>query len=539
MYVIPTEEEREKYEHLYSPARYVDVYGTINVYGYESNHFGWLDNRDIVGNNFSYEASATPNSTFGLGAANIDTLTLDVKYDSDHVAVLDKIDTEESGTGGTNSNAEFYFEIGYGATSPYATGTHTDTCCLVPLGTFVLQDKACKVGENKYTLKLQSLMCKFDRDLPPAFTPNLTSDMQEILERRGITEPDFLALLEVCCNWCKRTGYWDPQGTWHAVTWMHLSSKMDPTTPAGQAYLATIPNITGVSFNIPTNHEYLTFRDIIKDVATLCCSFATTDEVGNLLLIPFTPMQNSCLRLNDGSETNMESPAPAYDICTKYLENLGAFKIREIRCRATEEQDGETIEVNYDAPVQSQDFPGYYDITGTKLLKYISDKQQIQQMVMNIYNLLAYEINTAPNYDPVPFDIETASGDWRLRLGDWVCARSNFKDRLGNNFFCKGQIMRMSLKMSGRAKYQCFTLPTDNDRNASKRQTGAEGDYPTDEGGEAPPPPEPPVVIFDNYGQWIFGDEDAIREEYEAVGEPGKTYYVSTYGQWSFGNTPL
>ena len=93
--------------------------------------------------------------------------------------------------------------------------------------------------------------------------------------------------------------------------------------------------------------------------------------------------------------------------------------------------------------------------------------------------------------------------------------------------------------MNGKARYQSFVLPSDNDRNASKRQSEAQGDYPTTEGGEAPPPPEPSVVIMDDMGQWLFGDEEVIREEYEAVGEPGRTYYVSQVGQWSFNNTAL
>lgn len=545
MYVITNPTELERYNHLYTPVRYCDINMQVRVAkpgstaGTHTWEYGYIDCRDVVGNNFSYEAAATPNNTFGLGAANIDTVTADILYSSPRSAILDDIDVE-SGEDGDCGNAEIYIEIGYGYKSPYnQDGTFTNTTTKVPLGTFVLQDKTCKVGEDKYTLKLQSLMTKFDKDLPAGFSPTSNTVMSGILQDRQIEKPDCLALLEMCCQYCKRIGYWDSLGTWHSAEYMQLSSKMDITTAAGEAYVASIPNLTGIYFDIPTDSGYLTFRDIIKDVATICGCFATMDAAGGLLLIPFAPMEQMCLRLNDG--TTETTAQPSFDICTKYQENLGIFKIREIRCRAEQEdtETGEMIEVNYDAPVQSQDYPDFYDITGTKLLKYFDDKAEIQPAVMQIYNNLAYKLSSVPNYQPVPFDIETAAADFRLQLGDWVCARSNFKDRLGNNFFCIAQIMRVSFKLAGKARYQSFTLPTDNDRNASKRQSGAEGDFPTDEGGEAPPPPEPPVIIFDNYGQWLFGDEDAIREEYEAVGEPGKTYHVSIYGQWSFGSSNL
>lgn len=543
MYIINNTADRERYEQaLYSNFRYcaAKILVKIAYEGSEPSTHVWqssyFDNRDIVGNNFSYEASATPNNTFGLGAANIDTLTLDALYSSSRTEILDDVETSEE-SAGSASNAEFYVEVGYGKNTPYTEdGQIMDTITYVPLGTFVMQDKACKVEEDKYTLKLQSLMTRFDRELPGVFDLSTDTVMANILTTYNLEEPDLLAILEWCCRKCPRTGYFDSTGAYHAANQMELSSKLDRETQQGIAYINTIPNLTGISFNITQETGYLTYRDIIKDIATLCCSFATTDELGNLLIVPFAPMEGLPLRLNDGTE-NIAS-VPAVDICTKYSESMGVFRIRQIRCITTkttyEGSQKVTEEIDYSWPSQFTGSPQYYDITGTKLLTGIVDIANISNIVVNIGHSIGYW-----DYTPTPFDIETAAADWRLRLGDWACARSNFKDRTGTNFICMGQIMRVSLKLAAKAKYQSFTLPTDNDRNATKRQSAAGGDFPVDSGGEAPPPPEPPVVIFDNCGQWLFGDEDDIREEIEAVGEPGRTYYVSTYGQWSFGNTPL
>ena len=559
MYHFPNDSAGQQAKELYESSlfnnfRFADAKIDISVayQGSQPNTHRWnhgiLDNGDIVGNNFVYEASATPNNTFGLGAVNVDTVTLDVLYSSQNAEILDDIDADVVGDEGSYSNAEFYIQLGYGHESPYTdSGYIAGKTALVPLGTFVMQEKACKVGENKYTLKLQSLITRFDRDLPAVFNSTNNSVMTQILQDRGIQAPDLLAILEWCCHYVPRTGYWDSNGDFHYATRMQLSSKMDMTTAEGRAYVASIPNLTGHQFTISQDTGYLTYRDIVKDIATLCCSFATTDEVGNLLLVPFAPMTELCERLNDGI-TQDTTQTPTVDICTKYQENLGVFKIKQIKCLGTieEQQGGQTVEVeaDYSRPTQYTGTPNYYDITGTKLLVCIDDPNDIVNVVDEIANSILYNTVSssnlgAANYRPIPFDIETASGDFRLRLGDWVSCISNFSDRLGNKFYCKAQIMRMTLRLNGKARYQSFVLPSDNDRNASKRQSEAQGDYPTPEGGEAPPPPEPPVVIMDDMGQWLFGDEEGIREEYEAVGEPGRTYYVSQVGQWSFNNTAL
>lgn len=548
-------EQKELYEQsLYSNFRFNDANIQISLYSQGSQpnthriRTANLDCRDIVGSNFVYEASATPNNTFGLGAANVDTLTCDILYSSDRSAILDDIDSEVSSGGGTESNAEFYVELGYGHESPYPDeDTYmSGKTALVPLGTFIMQDKSCKVGEDKYTLKLQSLISRFDRDLPAVFDTSNSTQMTEILQRRNLSEPDLLAILEWCCKFIPRTGYWDSNEEYHTAVRMQLSAKMDTETPEGYSYTNFIPNLKDYGFRVTNEMGYLTYRDIIKDIATLCCSFATTDEFGDLLLVPFVPPDYTGMtyehgiRLNDGADYIITSE-PSTDICSKYSENLGVFKIKQIKCIASieDETTHELVEVDYSKPTEFKGDPNYYDITGTKLLKGIIDTDNIPYVVEFIAHAIAYTYQSQAHYRPIPFDIETASGDFRLRLGDWVSCMSNFADRLGVKFSCKAQIMRMTLRLNGKARYQSFVLPSDNDRNASKRQSEAQGDYPTTEGGEAPPPPEPPVVIFDNCGQWLFGDEDDIREEIEAVGEPGRTYYVSTYGQWSFGNTPL
>jgi hypothetical protein len=549
-------EQKELYEKsLYSNFRFNDANIQISLYSQGSQpnthriRTANLDCRDIVGSNFVYEASATPNNTFGLGAANVDTLTCDILYSSSRSAILDDIDSEVSSGGGTESNAEFYVELGYGHESPYPDeDTYmSGKTALVPLGTFIMQDKSCKVGENKYTLKLQSLMSRFDRDLPAVFDTSNSAQMTDILERRGISEPDPLAILEWCCKFTPRTGYWDSNEEYHTAVRMKLSSKMDTETSEGYDYTRYIPNLTDYSFRITNETGYLTYRDIIKDIATICCCFATTDEFGDLLLVPFAPtiyddvLYEQGIRLNDGSAYTV-STEPTTDICSKYTENMGIFKIKQVKCIASVEDETthELVEVDYSKPTEFKGDPNYYDITGTKLLKGIIDTDNLPLVVENIANVLAYTYQSQANYRPIPFDIETASGDFRLRLGDWVSCISNFADRLGKKFSCKAQIMRMTLRLNGKARYQSFVLPSDNDRNASKRQSEAQGDYPNTEGGVTPPPPpEPPVVIMDDMGQWLFGDEEVIREEYEAVGEPGRTYYVSQVGQWSFNNTAL
>ena len=559
MYNFPDTEsgrvKKELYESsLYSNFRFNDANIRISLYSQGSQpnthtiRTATLDCRDIVGSNFVYEASATPNNTFGLGAANMDTLTCDILYSSSRSAILDDVDSDISSGGGTESNAEFYVELGYGHESPYPDeDTYlTSRTATVPLGTFIMQDKSCKVGENKYTLKLQSLMSRFDRDLPAVFDTSNSVQMLEIMQRRGLSEPDLLAILEWCCAFCPRTGYWDSSDVYHTAVRMQLSYKMDTETTAGASYTNFIPNLKDYGFRVTNELGYLTYRDIVKDIATLCCSFATTDEFGDLLLVPFVPpdytgmLYEHGIRLNDGADYIVNTE-PTVDICSKYSENLGVFKIKQVKCIASieDETTHELVEVDYSKPTQYNGDPNYYDITGTKLLKGIIDTDNIPLVVEFIAHAIAYTYQSTAHYRPIPFDIETASGDYRLRLGDWVSCISNFADRLGNKFNCKAQIMRMTLRLNGKARYQSFVLPSDNDRNASKRQSEAQGDYPTTEGGEAPPPPEPPVVIIDSFGQWTFGDEDAIREEYEAVGEPGRTYYVAQIGQWSFNNTAL
>lgn len=533
MFIITPQSQREYYEqNLYGVPAHDDVpafpkytrIGGFKLILYDRDEIAvpktiYLDS--IIGA-VSYEDSACSGSTFAPGAANIATATIELAYkDSEDTVAIDQ--AKENYT-------LFNLYGGYSAV-PFerANSTPSDSTAYVPLGVFVLQDKACKLGENKYVIKLQSLMTKFDKNLPAVFDVSVLLAQQ--LETAGLEAPNCLMLLQWICNSVEKIEWYDSNNVYHSQV-IQLSSQMSDAS-----YLAQIPNIDNVYFNITQDSGYLTYRDIIKDIAAICGCFATMDPAGNLLLVPFAPAQQQ-YGINDDSVIGSQ----VIDLVTKYEENIGDFRIDEIRCRAVignPENADEKIEGNYDYPQDAQDYIHFYDITGIKLLSCIIDTDLIQNISSSLYSKLAYTINGTPRYQPKPFKVTAATPEFRFQLGDWLNVRSQCTDRNGNNLTANGQLMKISWKFPGQVTYSSYTTPSANDRNASKRQSGAQGDFPTDEGGEPPIPPDPPIVIIDDYGQWKFGDDAAIIEEIQAVGEPGRTYHVSQYGQWQFGSTNI
>ena len=522
MYTALSTADKEKYERaLYSSNRAFGIKVTI-LYADPSISYENYSN-SLITTNFSFESSAGETGTFSLGSANIDTLTLNCEYTGDNRA---------TGISGAKEDATlFKVECGYGPEARHWDNTlqeYVEDIVYIPIGYFTLQSKSSQISANKYELKLQSLMTKFDKLLPPVF--DIASEMTaEIAQYNTGGCTPLIILLWICKHIYKRN---TPRDDWDIP--MELSSVMDPDTPSGIQYLYNLANIDQV-FNITEETGYLTYRDIIKDVAAVCGCFATMDRVGNLLLVPFTTA---------GPHWSLNNPSSVQgtiDIVSKYGEDIAEFRIDEIQCKAelTDEQ-GNKSAVDFDYPIDEVEYRNYYDITGLKILSSLEDVYDMQQITQNLWNKISYsDIDPQTgeviiNYAPVPFNITTCAPDFRFDLGDWVHAQSQFNDLSGNPLRCSAQLMSISWKCPGNCTYKSFNTPSDNDRNASKRQSEAQGDYPTGGGGTPPTPPEPPVVIVDDTGQWKFNDDDELIEEYEQIGQPGQTYIIPQIGQWAF-----
>lgn len=509
----------------------------------------------IIGGGITYNASSTGTNAFNLGGANIDTATVELEYNGDNRA---------NGIDGAREDVTFVeLECGYGPAA--------DDIVYIPLNVFTIQGKSTRIGENKYTLKLQSLMAKLDKNLPAVFS--IVDEMQDEIVQYNTGGPTpFIILLWICKNVFLRGGLNSP-----TMIPIELSDKLYDST-----FTAKLANWDKLFF-INNNSGYTTYRDILKDVAAICGGFATFVYEGDwefydassgyegqvarvpsrLAIIPFVNYESEPYYLNNGT-TSYTSPSPGEwdtsDIVSVFNEDLKAFKIQEVRYRAvqtTSEGDETTeTEIIYDTPNIPLDYDYFYDISNLKILDTLyvdpelTDEQKLAiytSVSSEIYNNIGFvlldnngEPTDVPNYQPIPYDITTTAPDFRFQLGDWVQTVSRLRKRSGAGYLSSvGQIMRIGWTSQKTCSYKSFNSPSANDRNASKRSSYADDGTPSGEGGTVPPgpEPEPPVIILDSEGQWLFGDEAELIEEAEAMARPGEIVHLSVVGQWNFGGS--
>lgn len=560
---FPTAADKQKYmQSLYSPNR---VFGCeVRIQQPTLNRQSVNKENVLVGSGITFESSATGANVFNLGGANIDTATVELAYGPDL--------NGDFATGIDVAREDYTFvelRCGYG-TTPYNPLTRESDAVLVPLNVFTIQSKSSKLGENKYTLKLQSLMSKLDQSVPVAF--NVAEYMADEIAAAGLDGPTPYIILQWICKMCCLRG--TPSTT---IIPLDLSSNLSDST-----YTANLANWDKV-FNITNESGYTTYRDILKDIATICGAFATFVYEGNweyyesggtygnnvakvpsrLTLIPYMPYASTPVYLNNGDTSYTPVAIGSWsesDIMVRYSEDVQQYKIEELRYRVLHEEtvDEQKVqtELNFDTPGIERDYDFYYDISNVKLLDhlYIDDQWTDEQkqayyksVSRQIYNNIGYVTLTqqgvptsTPNYQPIPYNVTTAAPDFRFQLGDWCRAVSRMYQRGSQLQFLQaiGQLMKISWKSMGTCTYCSYNSPTANDRNASKRSSYAEGETaPGGEGGNVPPgpEPEPPVIILDSEGQWLFGDEAALIEEAEAMARPGEIVHLSVAGQWNFG----
>lgn len=514
----------------------------------------------LCGSGITFESSSTGTNVFNLGGANVDTAQLEMLYNGAECAAGFE-DVKEDLT---------FIELrcGYG-TRPYRElPSHDDgDIVTVPLNIYTIQSKSSKIGENKYIIKLQSLMSKLDQNLPAVF--DISSYMADRIAELGLDGPTPLIILEWIAKMCDLKG--TPSTT---IIPMEVSDKMYDSS-----FTAKLANWDKI-FNITNNSGYTTYRDIVKDLAAVCGGFATFvyegiwmyyDNTGSyeghvsnvpsrLAILPYCPYDSDPYYLNNGDTDFTPVTDAEEDMLIKYAEALDAFKVEEIKYRAVEktESEGTTTEteVNYDCPGIERDFDWDYDISELKILDCLyvdtelpdADKAAIYRSVSReIYDHIGYvTLNSSgaqtnvPLYQPIPYDITTTAPDFRFQIGDWAQVKSRFLAKGSAEYLgAIGQIMRISWKTRGTCSYKSFNSPSANDRNSSWRSSYADDGTPAGEGGTVPPgpEPEPPVIILDSEGQWLFGDEAELIDEAEAMARPGEIVHLSVAGQWNFGGS--
>lgn len=525
MYPMTPQEEHAYENSIYKVTRNIDL--RLDFIGYVEGVQTVFtnDKSKLLKVGFNYRSSCVPGTTFALGAANIDTLSIDLEY-------LDNLYAEGVATIGNNATLVY----------PYITvKTETAYDREICLGTFMLQNSICKVGSGKYTLKLQSLMALFDKNLPPVF--NIAAEMTSRISELGLDGPTPLIILEWCCKNVAKYYYTDTNDE-KQYEYMSLGSEMYDSS-----YLISLQNLDYV-YNISQEQGYLTYRDIIKDIASICCSFATMTPLGELILIPFctggTSYSAGLYTFNDVD--NQGEYIHGHDLTNTVFNYVDTFRIEAIRYASSALDDETLVETAYDYPpvasVADRD-PSLraLDLAGLRILDTVEDKSQIFTMMENIYKSIGYEYYSGPVIgvtsvqDVAPYEITTVVPNFRVQCGDWCGAYNYLKDPITHEHrIAFGQVMSINWSYPGQCTYKSFTLPTYNDKNATFRQSetdrgqsGGSGTPP-----EPPPPPEPPVVILDDFGQWKFTDNDELIEEYEQAGQSGQTYHVPQIGQWAF-----
>ena len=431
MWNFPNEEDTAIYKAgMYSPTSIVGVRLLVH---YSTRDTPYIVTKDkIISSNLSVLSQATNTNAFGIGAAFIDTLDINVALDAPGIK------------GATKGVTQFTLEAGYGTTK--------DNIKYVPIGVYRMQDRSCSRKNGYYTLKLQSFMAALDKNVPSNI-------------KVSGTVKDILSYL------CSKVYIRNVSDNTKDIK-LYLSSKMT------DSYIASLPN-SNISFTINKDTGYTTYRDILKDIAVISCSFATFDNDGGLLLVPF---QNHTYVTSEGIVDSIPQ-----DQIISFAENIDNFNVEEIRC-VLEDNDGNKVDYGYPLDVD-KDYN--IDISSTRILKTLESKDVANQISTSIYE----RIGSDNGYSPRPFDIKTRNPDFRLRVGDWVEATDILKDDNGEYIKSKAQIMKISYSVPGSCTYSSFTNPTNNDNNATYRSsytpTGSS------KGGSG-------TTVVDQTGQWHF-----------------------------------
>lgn len=429
MWNFQNEEDTAIYEAgMYSP---ISVLGVRLLVQYSTLDTPFVVTKDkIISNNLSLLSQATNSNSFNIGSAFIDTIDINVALDAPGVK------------GATKGVTQFTLEAGYGTTQ--------DNIKYVPIGKYRMQDRACSRKSGYYTLKLQSFMAALDKNVSKSIA--VSGTIKDILS--------------YICNNVYIRNVADSEKDMK----LYLSSKMT------DSYIASLPN-SNISFNINADTGYTTYRDILKDIATVTCSFATFDNEGGLMLVPF---QNHTYITSEGIVASI----PQSQIIS-FAENIDDFNVEEIRC-VLEAEDGSEIDYGYPVEVDKE---YNVDISGTRILKTLESQDIANQISANIYERIGNE----NGYSPKPFDIKTRNPDFRLRVGDWIDATDILKDDRGEYIKSTAQIMKISYSVPGQCTYSSFTNPTHNDSNATYRSSYT----PTGTAGKG-------GTVVDQTGQWHF-----------------------------------
>ena len=193
-----------------------------------------LTNGDIVGNPQFY-CQATNGTVFNVGSCFVDTCTIDTRIDAPGVA-------------GMTTASLVTLEMGYGLVN--------DEIMYVPIGKYTFQERTSSKKSGKYTLKLQSFSSSLDKKMPKSISGSKTVY-------------DWLKYL--CANLTIRH-----MANTETDLYFYLSDKMTET------YMNSLPNHLRL-FKVKKKHKYSTWREFVKDLASVSGCFCTFDEKSGLL----------------------------------------------------------------------------------------------------------------------------------------------------------------------------------------------------------------------------------------------------------------
>lgn len=429
MWNFDTAEDTQIYEAgLASPAAILGVRLVIQ-YSNRDDPF-IVPKSQLVGSELNVLSQATNSSSFNLGSAFIDTLDINVELGAPGIK------------GATKGVTQFTLEAGYGTTQ--------DNIKYVPLGKYRMQDRACSRKKGYYSLKLQSFMAALDKNVPSKISV------------KG-TVADLLAYI---CTKVYVRNVANPDKDQK----LYLSTKMT------KAYLNSLCN-SDITFTITSDTGYTTYRDILKDIAAISGCFATFDNDGGLLLVPFI---NYTFEISGGLANSIPQSQTI-----SFSENMDTFSVEQVRCVLSDEDGNET---DYSYP-EGENKEYNIDISSLRILSALDQPDQAGTIASSLYE----RISQGTGYTPIPFEVQTANPDFRLRVGDWVEVTDIIKDDTGAYIKAKAQLMKISYSIPGRCTYSSYQNPTQNDNNATYRSSYT----PTgkSKGG---------TTVVDQTGQWHF-----------------------------------
>ena len=382
----------------------------------------------ILGSSLSNTEQSVDNTSFNLGTCYIDNVKIE-------------LDREKSiGISGARSQTIFCLEAGYGITE--------DNIKYVPINWYVMKSRASSLKNGKYSVELQSFMSRLDRDLPNAIKKNGQS-------------ATCLAWLHYMCSNIIIQSRPDK-----AHIMLELSSKMKDS-----AYLKKLPSLHKVvTVNAETGH--VTYRDVLRDIAQINCSFATFDREGKLLLVPFR-------------ESSDEHYTISYKDLISYTENLEKFTIDAVRYAAGDREyiyDGSGT----DGLFKGERYDGdYIDISDNKAMSLYTNEDNLDTTfgISNIISILSgiwhcicsvsdksEDTSEIIGYQATPFELSLPRPDFRLDLGDWIDYTTNNTSTLAS-----AQLMKINYSIPGTSKLCSYAAPDTTDTNASGKRSATGG----------------------------------------------------------------